>query len=798
MLQHYLTIARRTLAKRKGYTFINIAGLAVGLAGCLLMVLFVQDELSYDRFHTGADQMYRVVFDAQAANAPRDRFAVTSLPIGAELRENYPEVESVVRMTTTEGRMQVGDQTFFDDDALLAEASFFDVFDFPLIVGDPSQALAAPRSVVLSASMADKLYGGTAEAMGQSVQHEDSLFTVTGVMADWPANSHIRADYLISATTLPIFRAEDDNSWLSVRFYTYLRLKPGIDADAFGAKITDMVEVNYSNVLEQIGLQAWLYLQPVPDIYLHSDRTAEIGPTSNIAYVYVFSAVALFLLLIACINFMNLSTARSMERAKEVGVRKALGSRRSALIRQFLSESVLMSVLALVLAAVLLVAVLPAFNGISGKELGLAHLVQPWFVASLIGLTLVVGLLAGAYPALMLSGFEPLLILRGRFRSTRSGARLRQGLVVFQFALSVGLMIATGVVYKQLAFMQNQSLGFTDEQVVLIDAGDNAATLTQQIESVKDEYRRDPAVTALSASVQVPGQDTMPMIVEPEGLAEGETRRTGTVLIDHDYIATYEMDIVAGRDFDEAFETDASQAVLINEAAVLNFGFGTPEEAIGKLINTGADERTVVGVIGDYHHLSLQQSIQPLVMVPSMMGYGMLSLRVRPENLDDTLARLEQTWLQFFPEAPFNYTFLDEAFAEQYTAEQRLMRVFSIFAGLAILIACLGLFGLAAFTAEQRTKEIGVRKVLGASVGSIVLLLSQQFTLLVLIGFAVAAPLAYFAMDRWLDTFPYATSMGLGLFLAAAVLAVLIAFSTVAYQAIRAALIDPVRALRYE
>ncbi|MEM9666854.1 MAG: ABC transporter permease, partial [Bacteroidota bacterium] len=413
MLHHYLTIARRTLAKRKGYTFINITGLAVGLAGCLLMVLFVQDELSYDRFHTNAEQMYRVAFDAQAPNAPRDRFAVTSLPIGAELRENYPELEAVVRMTTTEGRMQVGEQVFFDDEALLAEASFFEVFDFPLVAGDASQALVAPRSVVLSASMAEKLYGSVDQAVGASVQHEDSLFTVTGVMADWPANSHMQADYLISATTMPLFRVEDDNSWLSVRFYTYLRLKPGTDAGAFEAKIADMVEVNFRAVLDQIGLQTWLSLQPVSDIYLHSDRTAEIGPTSNIAYVYVFSAVALFLLLIACINFMNLSTARSMERAKEVGVRKALGSRRSALIRQFLSESVVLSVLALVLAAVLLVALLPAFNSLSGKTLGLMQLVQPWFVASLIGLTLVVGLLAGAYPALMLSGFEPLAILRG-------------------------------------------------------------------------------------------------------------------------------------------------------------------------------------------------------------------------------------------------------------------------------------------------------------------------------------------------------------------------------------------------
>ncbi|MEM1094553.1 MAG: ABC transporter permease [Bacteroidota bacterium] len=798
MLHHYLTIARRTLAKRKGYTFINITGLAVGLAGCLLMVLFVQDELSYDRFHTGADQMYRVAFDAQAANAPRDRFAVTSLPIGIELRENYPEVEAVVRMTTTQGRMQVGEQAFFEDDALVAEASFFDVFDFPLVAGDASQALAAPRSVVLSASMAEKLYGSVDQAMGASVQHEDSLFTVTGVMADWPANSHMQADYLISATTMPIFRVEDDNSWLSVRFFTYLRLKPGTDADAFEAKITGMVEENYRAVLDQIGLQTWLYLQPVPDIYLHSARTAEIGPTSNIAYVYVFSAVALFLLLIACINFMNLSTARSMERAKEVGVRKALGSRRSALVWQFLSESVVLSVLALVLAAVLLVALLPAFNSLSGKTLGLMQLVQPWFVASLIGLTLVVGLLAGAYPALMLSGFEPLAILRGRFRSTRSGARLRQGLVVFQFALSVALIIATGVVYKQLAFMQSQNLGFTDEQVVLVDSGDNAAALTQQVESVKDEYRRDPAVVALSASVHVPGQDMFAQIVGPEGLAEGETRRAGVIMVDNDYIETYEVDVVAGRDFDDAFETDAAQAIMINEAAVLNFGFGTPEEAIGKLVNTGADERTVVGVVGDYHHLSLQQAIEPMILVPSMMGYGMLSLRIRPENLEATLVRLEQTWTQLFPEAPFAYTFLDDAFAEQYTAEQRLMRVFSVFAGLAIVIACLGLFGLAAFTAEQRTKEIGVRKVLGASVGGIVLLLSRQFTVLVLVGFAVAAPLAYFAMNRWLETFPYATSMGVGLFVGAAVLAVLVAFSTVAYQAIRAALIDPVRALRYE
>ena len=799
MLKNHFKIALRTLKKHKGYSFINVAGLALGLACCVLILFFVQDEISFDRFHTNADRIYRVAFNGYAPNSPPDRFAATSRTIGRVLRQEYPdEIEQLVRLSSWDPVVKHKGTYFFDDDFWYAEPEFLKIFTFPLRKGNPETALNDPNTLVMTEAM-ERKYFGDESALGQSLTLNDTLtFTVTGVMADFPLNSHFTTDFLVSFETLLALRPENED-WLALTGYTYLMLHQGVDADAFEAKMSDLVARNFGEVLDNIGLRTELLLQPLTDIYLHSDRGGEIGPTGDVAYIYVFAAIALFVLLIACINFMNLATARSMERAKEVGVRKIVGSSRGMLIRQFLSESVLMCALALVIAIGLIAATLPFFNELADKTISFSTLATPLYVLGLIGTVLLLGLLAGSYPAFLLSSFRSIDVLKGQFRSSRRGVFLRQGLVVFQFAISVALIASTVLVFNQLGFMRNQDLGFKKEQVLVIDAqGLQGSLMVQQYETAKTEFARLPAVQQVSASTQVPGHSSWVQLFTAEGLQENESRRAQVIVIDEDYLDTYQIDLVAGRSFSKDFETDQDEAILINEMAVGNIGWGSPEEAVGKTIDLGGGNRTVVGVVHDYHHNSLKQKLEPMVLVSMPQMFSFFSLRLATDDLSATMAQLEQTWQTLFPGYPFESFFLDVDFDTQYRTEQRLMRIFGIFSGLAILIACLGLFGLAAFTAQQRTKEIGVRKVLGASVPGIVLLLSKEFTRLVLFGVVLAVPAAYFAMDLWLDTFPYRVDISWTVFLVAGLAGLGIAWLTVSYQSIRAALTNPVNALRYE
>ena len=799
MLKNHFKIALRTLKKHKGYSFINVAGLALGLACCVLILFFVQDEMSFDRFHTNADRIYRVAFNGYSPNSPPDRFAVTSRPIGRALRQEYPdEIEHLVRLVGWNPVVKHEGTYFFEDDFWYVEPEFLKMFTFPLLQGDPETALNEPNTLVMTASMQQK-YFGDESALGQSLTLNDTLtFTVTGVMADFPLNSHFTTDFLVSFETLLAVSPENE-AWLSLNGYTYLMLREGVDAAAFEAKMSDLVTRNYSEVLDNIGLRAELLLEPLTDIYLYSDRGGGIGPMGDIAYIYVFSAIALFVLLIACINFMNLATARSMERAKEVGVRKVVGSSRGMLIRQFLSESVLMCALALIIGIGLIAAALPFFNELAGKEIRFSTLGTPLYGLGLMGTVLLLGLLAGSYPAFLLSSFRSIDVLKGQFRSSRQGVFLRRGLVVFQFAISVALIACTVLVFNQLAFMRNQDLGFDKEQVLVINAqGLPGSLMRQQYETTKTEFARLPAVQQVSASTQVPGRSPWVQLFTAEGLQENDSRRAQVVVIDEDYLDTYQIDVIAGRGFSRDFETDEAEAVLINETAVGYIGWGSPEEAVGKTIDIAGGERTVVGVVHDYHHNSLKQTLEPMVLLNLPQTFNFFSLRLAADDLSATMAHLEQTWQALFPGYTYESFFLDADFDTQYRTEQRLMRIFGIFAGLAILIACLGLFGLAAFTAQQRTKEIGVRKVLGATAPGIVLLLSKEFTRLVLIGVVLAVPLAYFAMDAWLDGFPYRVAISWWIFLLAGLAGLGIAWLTVSYQSIRAALTNPVNALRYE
>jgi len=797
MLKNYLKIALRHLKKHKGYSFINIIGLALGLACCVLILFFVQDELSFDRFHTDADRIYRVVFNGYAPNSPPDRFSSVSRPVGRVMREEYPEVEHLVRFNYWNPVVKHQGTYFYDDDVLFAEPELFDVFSFPLLKGDPATALREPNTLVLTET-AERKYFGDEDALGRTLTLNDTLaFTVTGVLADFPHNSHFSADFFVSYQTLLDRQPEDQ--WLNIGTWLYLKLHEGVDAKAFEANITDLIQRNYGDQLANLNLRTELVLEPLTEIYLYSDRGGQFGPTGDITHVYIFSAIALFVLLIACINFMNLATARSMERAKEVGVRKVVGSSRTMLIRQFLSESMVLCLLGLVIAAGLIAAALPFFNELAGKEIALGTLLSPGYAFGLLAVTLLVGLLSGSYPAFLLSGFRSIEVLKGHFRSSRRGALLRQGLVVFQFAISVALIACTALVFDQLDFMRNQDLGFDKEQVLVINAqGLPNTVMSEQYKTAKNEFARSPAVRQVSASAVVPGRSPWLNLFTAEGLQENDSRRGEVVVADADYLDTYQIDVVAGRNLSDAFETDEAEAILINEAAVGYLGWGTPQQALGKTIDFGGGERTVVGVMHDYHHNSLKEALEPMLLFSNPPSFNFFSLRLDATDVSATMAQLETTWKSLFPGYTFETFFLDADFDTQYHGEQRLMRILGAFSSLAILIACLGLFGLAAFTAQQRTKEIGVRKVLGASVPGIILLLSKDFTRLVLVGFGVAVPVAYFTMDAWLDAFPYRIDIAWPIFLMAGLTALVIAWLTVSYQSIRAAFTNPVNALRYE
>ena len=550
-----------------------------------------------------------------------------------------------------------------------------------------------------------------------------------------------------------------------------------------------------------MGLDVQLALEPLPDIYLRSDRDAQAGPVGDIRYVYAFSTIAFFVLLLACINFMNFSTARSLDRAREVGVRKTVGSSRAALIQQFLSESVLVAVIALVGAVALVSLVLPFFNSLTGKAITADVLEQPASLLRLLGLALIAGVLAGSYPAFVLSGFRPVEVLKGRFTSSGRGVRMRQLLVVLQFAVSIVLIVGTFAVYGQLRYMENQDLGFEKEQVLVVKAaGLSGKELQQHYQTMKQAFLDHPSIAQATASSKVPGTGRGGGVMFPEGLPEGESRRMDYFAVDHDFIETMGIEMVAGRDLSSAFEPDAREAALINETAVANIGWGSTEEAIGKTIVAGWDGRplTVVGVFKDYHHLSLRQQIVPTLLLINPSWFGYFSARVTGGQVPQVMAYLEAIWNQRFPEHTFTYFFLDEHYDAQYRTERNLMQLFGVFALLAIVIACLGLFGLVLLMTRQRAKEIGIRKALGASSASIVTLLSKDFLKLVLVAFVVAVPVAYLAMNRWLEDFAYRIDLSWWIFLFAGLAAFAIAWVTVSGQSVRAARTNPVKSLRYE
>jgi putative ABC transport system permease protein len=796
MLSSYLRTAIRSLRKRPGYAFLNGFGLSLGLACFLLIGLFVTDELRFDRHHDDAERIVRVGLTGFLPNGNVDRFSMTSPPVGEAIRADIPMAESVVRLQTIDPSIRVGTDNYEPEDVWVAEPDLFDVFTLPLLDSDAVRPLEEPATAVLSRSTARQFFGEE-RAVGKYVVLEDTLqVRVTGVMEDMPRTSHMNADFIVSWST---YEDQVPTGWLNVGQYTYVKLQPGVAIPAFADAIRNMANERNEAQFGASGFRVELEVEPLTDIYLHSTRGYPIGPLGDMTQVWIFGAVALFVLLLAIINFTNLATARSMERAREVGIRKVVGSSRGALVAQFLGESVVMAVVAFGLSLVLMGFGLSVLNAMAGKEIAMAELYSPGYLGVLFVIALVAGLLGGLYPAVVMSGFESVSVLKGSFHSTGRGALLRKVLVSFQFAISIALVAGTVIVMKQLDFMQNQDLGFDQDRMLVVGMQNVPADrLAGQTQSLLDAFSSVNGVTQVSSSSNVPGRGSGRVLFGAEGVEAEDIRSANFMPVGFDYFDNYGIEMVAGRNYSRDFPSDPQQSVVVSESMVDYLGWGTAEEAIGKWLSFGNTQVTVVGVAADYHHASLKQAVEPMIfpLFPGAVGY--LSLKLAAGDIRSTREAVEAKWSELFPAIPFNAFFQDADFNTQYEAEERLRGLFTVFAFLAILIACLGLIGLAAFTAQQRTKEIGVRKVLGASVTGIVALLSREFAMLVGIGFLIAVPAAVYGMDLWLGTFPYRTGMGVLPFLVAGLGALMIALLSVGWQASRAASINPVRALRSE
>jgi putative ABC transport system permease protein len=798
MFKNSFKVTVRNFRRQKLYSFINLLGLAVGLACCILILSYVYFEISYDRFHDKAERIYRLTMDGSLANQPFN-LASSNGAIGPALRDILPEVEDVVRFRRgNRSSVAYMDKLFFEEGILWADASIFEVFSFHLISGDTEEALQVPYTAVLTEKIAQK-YFGSDNPIGKILKIDNRVhYTVTGIVENVPGNSHLDFDILLSFKTLEVLYPERFTRWLGdFDNWSYLLLQEGADPQAVEEKCLPLIDENMGRVIKLIGGRVVFKLQPLSRIHLHSNLLGDVGSRSDILYVYLFSAIALFILLLACINFMNLSTARSAGRGREVGIRKVHGAVRAKLIRQFLEESLIYAFLSLILALVLVQWFLPVFRSLSGRDLSVPYTEAGWLIPALIVLAVVVGLIAGSYPAFVLASFNPSSILKGNPYLGRGKGRFRGILVVFQFAVSVTLIIGTGVVISQVHYMKNKRLGFDKEHLLVLRITDDR--IKSSIEAIKTEFLSLPWVRGVGGSSHMPGWGARHNAVLPEGFSLENSKTMGIIHVDYDYLSALGVKIVEGRNFSREFPADADKSVLINEAAARTFGWS---DSLGKFL-TELDDRSiskrVIGVVGDFHFMDVRSLIEPLMIVLAPDEVDALMVRLAPGgNLSERLQSLREAWNRVVPSTPFDYYFLDAALESEYLTETRLSRLFSYFSVLAVFIACLGLFGMAAYTTEQRNKEIGIRKVLGASSSSIVLLLSREIGKYIFLANIIAWPLAYWGAGHWLQDFPYRTPFHFWIFPASAALVLTIGFLTTAYQSFKAAGSDPADSLRSE
>lgn len=797
MLKNLLTIAVRNILKDKTYSAINVMGLTIGITCSMFLLMYILDELSYDRYHTNADNIYRIVSNIKE---PDNAFtwAVAQIPLGEELRDNYPEVKNSVRFFGTNTTLyKNGEKQFNEAEFYLADSTVFDMFSYDFINGDANTALDHPFSIVLSEKIAIKYFGDASSALGEQLQNkEGESFKVTGVIKDVPMNSHFRFDALISRNTRPQFVG----SWGNFGVFTYIQLPPNYDLTKMQASLDKVIKERVNPIFDQFGIKIQYEMQRITDIHLHSKIQDEAEAGGDISYIYIFGAVGAFMLIIACINYMNLATARSANRAKEVGIRKVMGSQRMQLVLQFLTESVVLALMALAVSLILIYALLPGFNYLSNKELPFSYILQAPVILSLIGIVLFAGIVGGSYPAFYLSGFNPVGVLKGKLAAKGGSVIFRKGLVVLQFGISIFMLISTLIVFEQLQFMRNKDLGFAKERVIRLNL--NERELREKSQTLVNALKQMKEVESVGMANSSPGEGIGKNLLKVED-NEGKFSDRGVDLFsaNYDFIKTMGMEIVTGRDFSRDTSSDSLYAVLVNESMVKRMGWTDP---LGKKFgfngpNGTTTERQVVGVVKDYHQNSLYDAIEPLMIVLTH-NHNYVFVRTAEDDVRGSLAAIENTWKDIFPGFTFEYTFLDQDFNSQYQADEKRSQIFTAFSGLTILIACLGLLGLAAFTTEQRTKEIGVRKVIGASINSLVVLVSKEFFLLVGLGMLLAFPASWYFTENWLENFAYRIHLPeqWATFIMSALIAFLITLVTVGYHIIRAASSNPVKALRDE
>jgi putative ABC transport system permease protein len=807
MFRNYLKIAFRNLWRYKGFSLINIASLTIGLTGCLLIGLFVWDELQYDKFMKDGDRIYRLYL--QRSNSNSNSAAASTPPaFGSYAQQNFPEVEGLTRMLMWNGQMLMerGNIRAFEKKGIIADSTFFNIFPLKFISGDAASALMNPASVVITSEIADK-YFGNADPIDQVIKLEKTDFIVKGVLAPLPSHFHLDFNYVMPMASAGIPK-ERMEKWGWNQFFTYLKLKPGANYKNLESKLQAAVIKHASEDPDETEKPSLPVFQPMKDIHLGSASFEyDNAVRGNGSYVKGLSIIAAFVLLIACFNFINLATARSFRRAKEIGVRKVIGADRKQLITQFIGETILLSLIAIIIAVVATLLLLPSLNNFTGKNIVFNPFTNPLLGLGLIVLALFIGILSGIYPALVMSGFQPIKVLKGlkpAGNQLNSSATLRQGLVIVQFALSALLIICTVIVYRQLNYLNKKDLGFNKDQIIYFGTrGD----IDKNVEAFKTELKRSPGVISVTGGYGLPGdQLATDGIIVPRRNNDKDLTAI-QLLVDHDYIKTMGLHLVAGRDFSKDFPTDVQQAFIINEAAVKEFGFGSPKEALGKPLHWNkwvpdslnpVKKGQVIGVVKDFHVKSLHEKISTTVLqiYPDVMVK--MAIKVKAENLPATIEHIKKTWTKFAPEYPLDYNFLDENFAAMYTSESKLGALLWIFTIMAIFIGCMGLFGLAAFSAEQRIKEIGIRKVLGASVFNITAMLSKTFLKPVFISSILAFPIAWWMLNKWLENFTYRVSISWWVFAAATIVALAVALLTVGYQAIKAASSNPVKSLRTE
>ncbi len=801
MLKNNFKVALRSILKNKIYSFINITGLAFGIAASLLILQYVNYELSYENFNSKSDHVYRLKTNRYEKGELSTQWASGVVSIGYLLHENMPEVESYARLMRTSSIISKEDREFRETNIYFANSTVFDVLGTKVLYGDPSTALDERLNVAISESTAIK-YFGKSDVVGETLMSNRTIpIKVSAVFADVPRNSHMKYDILASWITRAGSREEQFNSvWYWDGYFNYITLREGTDTDELMVKIDELIERQWGDDMREE--ESWMdfELQPLSDIHLYSNFIGEAEVNGDGDSVYALLGISFFIILIAWVNYINLSTAKSMERSREVGLRKVMGSLRGQLIRQFLTESFLVNLLAVVLAFGIVALVLPSFAQLTDQPVTLELFKQQGFWLGLGALFLIGTFLSGLYPAFVLSSFKPVDSLKGSSLANSGGGRLRKGLVVFQFMASVGLIIGTYAVYEQISFMRNQDLGVDISQtMVLVGPGVADSTYQEKFSAFSDVVKGNANIENVVVSTAIPGRavDWNAGGIRKEGAPSSEGKQYRVLGLGYEFVETYDLELIAGRSFSKEYGDEESK-ILFSRSAIEQLGFSDPEEALDTRITFWGDVYTIIGVLEDYHQTSLRDNFDKLIfrLLPNTRGY--FSIKYSADNTQEVIKLAEENWAKFFPGNPFEYFFLDDDFAEQYKADQQFGTVFTVFSSLAIFVACLGLFGLAAFMTTKRTKEIGIRKVLGASVSNIVNLLSTDFLKLILISVVLAVPLAYYGMNEWLNGFAFRISLGWYIFVIPSIVVLLIALATVSLQTSRAARANPVNSLRSE